>query len=162
MGRWLVIGGIALVAALGLGITQADVIEGRVVRVVDGDTIVVDHGGERHRVRFSGIDTPERDQPWGDAATREMRWLVAGQDVRVDWYKQDRWNRLIGNLYVDGEDVGLLMVERGMAWHFKRYADEQSARDREAYSGAENAARASKRGLWSDPQPVPPWEWRRR
>ena len=160
-GRWLVIGGIVLVAAISLSVPQAEVIEGRVVRVVDGDTIVVDHG-QRERVRFSAIDTPERDQPWGDSATREMRRIAAGKDVRVDWYKKDRWGRLIGNVFVDGEDVGLLMVERGMAWHFKRYAHEQTAGDREAYAQAEKAARAARRGLWSDPQPIPPWDWRRR
>ena len=91
-----------------------------------------------------------------------MRRLVAGKDVSVDWYKQDRWGRLIGNVYVDGEDAGLKMVERGMAWHFKRYADEQTASDRVAYDDAERGARSARRGLWSDPQPIPPWEWRRR
>ena len=63
MGRWLVIAGLLLAAAFSLGLTQAEVIEGRVVRVVDGDTIVVDHNAERHRIRLSGIDSPERDQP---------------------------------------------------------------------------------------------------
>jgi endonuclease YncB( thermonuclease family) len=60
------------------------------------------------------------------------------------------------------EDAGLLVVERGVAWHFKRYADEQSASDRQAYAAAEKAAQAARRGLCSDPQPVPPWEWQRR
>jgi endonuclease YncB( thermonuclease family) len=162
VGRWLVVAGLVLVAALGLGLSQADVTEGRVVRVVDGDTIVVEGQGIRQKVRLSAIDTPERDQPWGDSATREMRRLVAGKDVSVHWYKTDRWDRLIGNVLVDGEDAGLLMIERGMAWHFKRYADEQTPADRDAYSAAEKAAQAAKRGLWSDTQPIPPWEWRKR
>jgi len=162
MGRWLVIAGLALVAALGLGLSQADVTKGRVVRIVDGDTIVVEGQGIRQKVRLSAIDTPERDQPWGDSATREMRRLVAGKDVSVHWYKTDRWDRLIGNVLVDGEDAGLLMIERGMAWHFKRYADEQTPADRDAYSAAERAAQGARRGLWSDPEPTPPWEWRKR
>ena len=163
MGRWLAVAVIVLAAALiGLGLIQADVTEGRVVRIVDGDTIVVEGQGIRQKVRLSGIDTPERDQPWGSAATREMRRLVAGKDVSVHWYKTDRWDRLIGNVLVDGEDVGLLMIERGMAWHIQRYADEQTLSDMKAYAAAENAARAAKRGLWSDPQPIPPWEWRLR
>ena len=145
-----------------LTIAHAEVIEGRVVRIVDGDTIVVEGQGIRQKVRLSAIDTPERDQPWGDSATREMRRLVAGKDVSVHWYKTDRWDRLIGNVLVDGEDAGLLMIERGMAWHFTRYADEQTPADQKAYAAAEDAARRSRRGLWSDTQPIPPWEWRKR
>lgn len=129
-------------------VAHVELIEGRVVRVVDGDTIVVDHG-QRDRVRLSGIDTPKRDQPWGDAAKREMRRLVAGKDVSVNWYKRDRWDQLIENVYVDGEDVGLLMVEMGMAWHFKRYVHEQTPEARKAYARAEKAAQRAGKGLWS-------------
>ncbi len=162
MRPWLIAIGAVIALLLGTGFTQAEILEGRVVRVVNGDTLVVDLGGERHRVGLSGIDTPERDQPWGESATREMRRLVAGKDVSVDWYKKDRGGRLIGNVYVDGEDAGLLMVERGMAWHYKRYAIEQRVADRAAYAAAEKAAQAARKGIWSDPQPIPPWEWRRR
>jgi len=162
MRPWLIAIGLVIALLVGTGFTQAEVLDGRVVRIVDGDTIVVDHGGERRKVRLSAIDTPERDQPWGEAATKEMRRLVAGKTVSVDWHKEDRWGRLIGNVYADGEDVGRLMVERGMAWHYKRYAMEQRASDRVAYSDAERAAKAAKHGLWSDPEPIPPWEWRKR
>ena len=124
---------------------QADVTEGRVVRVLDGDTIVVEGQGIRQKVRLSGSDTPERGQPWGSTATREMRRLVAGKDVSVHWYNTDRWDRLIGNVLVDGEDAGLSMIERGMAWHFTGYVVEQTPSDMKAYSAAEDAARAAKR-----------------
>ena len=80
----------------------------------------------------------------------------------VVWYKTDRWDRLVGVVWCDGKDTNLNMIDRGMAWHFKRYAHEQSPDDREAYSAAEIAAQASRRGLWSDPDPVPPWEWRKK
>lgn len=135
---------------------------GRVVRVVDGDTIVLEAGTERHRVRLAGIDAPEKNQPWGEASTRELRRQVAGRDVIVDWAKKDRWNRLIGVIRLDGEDINLHMVDRGMAWHYKRYQAEQTPEDRKLYTAAEIAAQGARRGLWSDPEPVPPWEWRRR
>ena len=135
---------------------------GQVVRIVDGDTIVLATDGARHRVRLAGIDAPERNQPWGDASTRELRRQIAGQEVVVEWSKKDRWKRLIGVIRLDGEDINLLLVERGLAWHFKRYADEQDPKDRRAYSAAEKAAQGARRGLWSDPEPVPPWEWRKR
>ena len=163
MERWLAVATIVLAAVLiSLGLIQADITEGRVVRVVDGDTIIVEGQGIRQKVRLSGIDAPERDQPWGSSATREMRRLVAGKDVSVHWYKTDRWDRLIGNVLVDDEDVGLVMIKRGMAWHSRRYVDEQTPGEFKAYAAAEDAARAAKKGVWSDPRPIPPWEWRNR
>ena len=70
--------------------------------------------------------------------------------------KRDRWQRLIGIVRLADEDMNLHMVDRGLAWHYKQYADEKDTGDREAYSAAETDARDSKRGLWSDPEPVPP------
>ena len=135
---------------------------GHVIRIVDGDTILLEAQGVRHRVRLAGIDAPERNQPWGDAATRELRRQVAGQEVIVEWSKRDRWKRLIGIIRLDGEDINLHLVDRGLAWHYKRYADEQSPGDRSAYSAAQAAAEQARRGLWSDPEPMPPWDWRKR
>ena len=147
-----------LIAQLAHG---ADV-PGRVVRVVDGDTIVLEAGADRHRIRLAGIDAPERDQPWGEASTRELRRQVAGRDVVVEWYKRDRYERLIGIVWLDGTDVNLHMVDRGMAWHYKHYQAEQAPENRAAYSAAETAAQAAGLGLWSEGEPVPPWEWRSR
>ena len=117
---------------------------GQVTRIVDGDTIVLEAEGSKHRVRLAGIDAPERNQPWGETATRELRRQVAGQQVEVEWYKRDRWKRLIGVIWLDGEDMNLHMVDRGLAWHYKRYADEQSPGDRDAYSAAEKAAQEAR------------------
>ncbi|MDZ7654029.1 MAG: thermonuclease family protein [Burkholderiaceae bacterium] len=68
--------------------------------------------------------------------------------------------REVCKVYVDGLDVGLEQILRGMAWHFKRYEAEQPPQDRRAYGDAEVEARSARRGLWRDAQPVPPWEWR--
>ncbi len=98
----------------------------------------------------------------GEASTRELRHQITGKHVVVDWHKRDRWKRLIGVVRLADEDMNLHMIDRGLAWHYKRYADEQSSGERDAYAAAEEAARDAKRGLWSDPEPVPPWVWRRR
>ena len=66
----------------------------------------------------------------------------------------------MGQVIADGHDVGLVQIERGMAWHYKAYEREQRAEDVQAYAQAEVAAKAARRGLWADPKPVPPWEWR--
>ena len=157
-----------LLAASALLLTTAAIgadtfqLAGNIVRVVDGDTVVLEAAGHRHRVRLAGIDAPERNQPWGETSTRELRRQVAGRAVVVDWYKKDRWGRLIGVVQLAGDDVNLHMIDRGLAWHFKRYAAEQHPADRAAYAAAEDTARAERLGLWSDPDPVPPWEWRER
>lgn len=134
---------------------------GQVKRVVDGDTLVIESQEFDHRVRLASIDAPERNQPWGEASTRELRRQVAGRFVVVEWQKKDRWKRLIGIVRLAGEDINLHMIDRGMAWHYKRYQDEQTPGDREAYAKAEEAARGARRGLWSDPEPIAPWDWRR-
>jgi endonuclease YncB( thermonuclease family) len=145
-------------------------LSGKVVRVVDGDTVVLEAEGERYRVRLGAIDAPERDQPWGESSTRSMRRILAGKEARVDYYKRDRWGRLIGYIWVTPPDcptcgstldAGLYQLTVGMAWHFKRYAHEQAPEQRGQYKFAETEARAKKAGLWSDPEPIPPWEWRR-
>ena len=145
---------LAFLLTLSFAVSAVD-LPGRVVRVVDGDTLVIEAGDERRKVRLAGIDAPERDQLWGDASTRELRRQVAGRDVVVVWDKADRWDRLIGVIRLDGEGINLHMVDRGMAWHFKRYAREQTPEDRETYSAAEIAAQGARRGLWSDSTPVP-------
>ena len=80
-------------------------------------------------------------------------------DVETD--KVDRYGRRIGKIWVNGVDANLEQVRRGMAWHYKQYAGEQSEEDRERYALAEEEARAKRAGLWRDPGPVAPWEWRR-
>lgn len=154
-------------------LTAAETLSGRVVRVVDGDTVyVLDAAQEQHKIRLAGIDAPERGQPFGKKSKQRMSELVAGRDARVDWYKKDRWGRLIGQVWVASPEcradpcpktlnAGLTLVTSGLAWHYKKYAHEQSEEDRERYAFAEEEARAKNAGLWSEPNPIPPWEWRK-
>jgi endonuclease YncB( thermonuclease family) len=155
-------------------LAASETLSGRVVRVVDGDTVyVLDAAKTQHKVRLGGIDAPERGQPFGKRSKERMAELVVGKEVEVVWYKEDRWGRLIGTVWVASPDcrrdpcpktldAGLALITSGLAWHFKRYADEQPEEERERYAFAEEEARARKAGLWRDPNPVPPWEWRRR
>jgi len=81
--------------------------------------------------------------------------MVFGRDVVVYRKKLDRWGRTIGHVIVDGLDTNLAMLEAGMAWHYKEYDKNKRLAE------AENGARAARRGLWQNSDPVPPWEWRR-
>ncbi len=155
----------ALFCALIVGIstaTLADTLIGKVVGVSDGDTITVLDGQQvQHKVRLMGIDCPEKAQPFGQNAKQSLSDLVFGRSVNVEWQKLDRYERIVGKVLVSGQDANLEQVRRGLAWHYKKYEREQEPLDRATYSQAEIEARMSNRGLWSDPTPIPPWDWRK-
>ena len=135
---------------------------GRVVGIIDGDTIdVLMPGFQVARVRLAGIDAPERGQAFGTAAKAALSELVFARQVVVHWKKRDRYERLVGKVTVLGADANLAMVARGMAWHYVRFEAEQERGDRAAYAQAEREAREQRRGLWADPRPVAPWDHRK-
>lgn len=140
---------------------SAEVTVGRVIGVSDGDTVtVLSSENVQHKIRLSGIDAPERAQPFGQRAKEKMAELTYGKMVSVDWSKRDRYQRLVGKVTVGEVDAGLVLIRTGLAWHYKRYEQEQPPADRESYAAAEHAARRSQVGLWSDTSPIPPWNWR--
>lgn len=172
-GRWsprlFPIAGV-LIAGLFTTFAEAQALHGRVVGVTDGDTIAVqDSDRLTHKVRLSGIDAPESRQAFGKRSKESLSRLVFGKPVRVAWTKKDRYGRIVGQVWVQPLDCptcGLTLdanrtqLAVGMAWWFKRYADEQPLPERLAYEQEELDARARRVGLWSDPAPIAPWDWR--
>ena len=152
----------ALILALSLGrVSQAaddPVLPGTVVGVVDGDTADIRLQSGMIRVRLHAIDAPERDQPHGAASKQALSRLVYGKQVNVEPIEQDRYDRLVARLWLDGLDVNAEMVKQGAAWVYRRYADDP------AYCAYEKTARDQKRGLWAlqRDQRAAPWEWRKR
>ncbi|SEA52096.1 thermonuclease family protein [Acidovorax soli] len=139
----------------------ADTLDGKVVGVSDGDTVTLLTAEHRQiKIRIAGIDAPEKAQAFGQAAKKAMSACAFGKAASVEWKKLDRYGRTIGQLSVDGVDCGLRQVELGLAWHYKAYEREQAPTDRQAYAEAEKAAKEAGKGLWSDPKPQPPWEFR--
>ena len=140
---------------------QADTLSGRVVRVVNEDTLVVlDASKTQQKIRLQGIDAPERKQAFGTKSKEHLSDLVTGQVVVVEYNDLDRYQRIRGKVLLDGEDVNLEQVSSGMAWHYKKYEREQATADRIRYYDAEREARRQKLGLWHDPNPVPLWDYR--
>jgi endonuclease YncB( thermonuclease family) len=134
---------------------------GRVVAITDGDTLtILTTDRVQHRVRLAGIDTPEKRQPFGQVAKDHLSSLVNGQTVKVNYYKRDRYGRIVGTVLVNGADAGLRQIEAGLAWHYKQYQGEQDASDRARYANVEIEAQEARRGLWALPeaQRVPPWD----
>jgi endonuclease YncB( thermonuclease family) len=134
----------------------AEFFEGRVVKVMDGDTIDVLVGQQTRRVRLFGIDTPERGQPWYQKSKRALSRRVFGKEVRVNDVDTDRYGRTVGEVYADNVCVGCELVREGNAWVYRRYTDDPVLYQLEA------EARTAQRGIWGLPesQRVPPWEWR--
>jgi len=121
---------------------------------------MTEHGVER--VRISGIDAPELGQPYSRVARTALLNLVSEQVLSLACDKRDIYGRLVCAVRVEKIDVGLQLVLLGLAWHFKRYEDEQSPSDRVAYSTAEEEARRQRIGLFRQSQPMPPWDCRKR
>jgi endonuclease YncB( thermonuclease family) len=128
---------------------------GKVVKVRDGDSMEIRRGGANVRVRVFGIDSPERGQPWSARAKSFTTGLVANQDVVVVVRDVDRYGRIVGIIKLkDGRDLAHELLRAGLAWYYRRYANDP------ALEKLEDEARAARRGLWSEPRPVPPWKFR--
>jgi endonuclease YncB( thermonuclease family) len=135
---------------------------GQVKAVSDGDRItVVDNKKNEHKIRLAGIDAPEPGQEFGAAARDYLSGLVLNQPVTVVGKRSDRDGRLIAQVFMLGRDVSYSLLWAGLAWHDESLDDDQPKDDRKRYAEAEKFARGTKVNLWSQPKPVPPWEYRK-
>ncbi len=146
--------------------------DARVVGVTDGDTItVLDANNVQHRIRLAGVDAPEKGQPFAERSKQSLRRMVMGRNARIEWDEQDRYGRLVGKVWVTPAgincaqepcprtlDAGRAQLTVGLAWHY--LGRHQGEEDSLAYEFDEVEARARRVGLWSEPDPVAPWEWR--
>ena len=129
-----------------------------VVGITDGDTFtVINRDKLQLKVRIIGIDAPEKKQAYGNKSRQTLSDLIFQQQIEIDVQYQEKWGRYVAKVYLaDGRDVGLLMLQAGMAWHNVNYDKTP------AYAAAEKAARKAKKGLWADAHPVAPWDFRSR
>lgn len=123
---------------------------------------VLDAGRRQHKIRLLGVDAPEKDQDFGERSKQSLSDLVFGKDVTVEYEKNDRYGRTLGKLMVGGRSANLEQVRAGLAWFYRHYAEDVPEADRTALYEAEREARQGKRGLWSQSNPTPPWDFRRR
>ena len=131
--------------------------EGKVVKVIDGDTVqVLDNQNANIRVRLYGIDAPESKQSWGKKSKQALSSAVAGKTVKVVEHGPDVYGRELGTIWLDGYDINASMVGSGHAWVY-RFDNEAIV---PAYIKFETGAKNTALGLWSENSPIPPWEWR--
>lgn len=137
------------------------VLNGHVAQVLDGDTLEVNDQNRRlFRIRLQGIDAPEKSQAYGPQAKEFLAKLTLNRNVEIIWNEKDQYGRLIGKITLDQKDVCLEMISAGLAWHFTKYEQSQSEEDRQLYKATEKRVREQRKGLWADPTPQPPWEYR--
>jgi endonuclease YncB( thermonuclease family) len=124
-------------------LTDPSNLEGKVVKIADGDTITVLVDRQQVRVRLSAIDAPERGQDFSQRSRQALADLVFGKQVRIETHGKDRYGRVIGDVFVGGKLVNEVMVRQGWAWNFVKYS--RSPRLAEL----ERQARVERRGLWA-------------
>lgn len=148
------------------------VVEGKVIKVTDGDTVQVMTGeGTKLTVRLYGIDAPEMPkvnhrtgkvhksgQPYGEEAERALVQKITGKTVRSEIMDIDQYKRMVGRIVLNGQDINREMVKEGWAWAYKQYLQSPYASE---YIGTEKQARAARLGLWQQGNPQPPWEFRK-
>jgi len=130
--------------------------EGQVVSVIDGDTIEVMHDGRAERIRLHGIDCPESGQAFGTRAKQFCSQAAFGKTVGVQPVDTDQYGRTVAEVYLpQGGSLNHGLVAAGLAWWYQQYAPaDQTLKDLEA------RAREARVGLWRDPSPVAPWDFR--
>ena len=140
---WIVAGG---------ALAGQDVMTGKCVKVLDGDTLIIECEKNRRTVNIEGIDAPELGQPWGKEVRGFVRDMVRGQDVKVE-VLEDNGDTVLARVTVNGIDLSEMLVSRGLAWVPEGSTDSDLL-------GMGTKAKDLPCGLWMDPEPEPPWEFR--
>lgn len=129
--------------------------KGRVVAVKDGDTIeIIDSLNNTTTIRFAGIDCPEKSQDYGQKAKQFTSDLIYNKEVRVAPVTRDRYGRTVAWIYLNNDCINELILVNGYAWHYIKYDTSPKLDSLEA------VAKSRKRGLWSQNNPTPPWDYR--
>ena len=142
--------------------TAISLLHGKVTKVDSGDAftaLITD--GSTERVRLVGIDAPDPDQVWGDKSYFALAALLNGKDVVIRFRGRDAYGRILGRVIADGKDVGLTQLTNGNAWYMKADAPQLTPPARKLYPAAEASAKKNRIGLWADPAPVSPWDFRK-
>lgn len=130
---------------------------GKVVRVADGDTFtILDADKKQIRIRFHGIDCPEKGQDFYKKAKDYVSDRSFGKNVKLEVKDKDRYGRIVAVVWIKGKNLNLSLLQEGLAWHYTSFDKSK------AYAQAEEKARKSKKNIWSHKDPIAPWKFRRK
>jgi endonuclease YncB( thermonuclease family) len=146
------------IASCGTETDRSKTIDGKVVSIADGDTFtLLSNENKQIKIRLYGIDCPEKKQDFGQVAKQKLSDFIFGKTVRVVQKDIDRYKRIVALVYDKQNNcINTEMLKAGLAWHYTKYDQNPE------WQQLENSARANHLGLWSQPSPTPPWEWRRK
>jgi endonuclease YncB( thermonuclease family) len=125
------------------------------IRVVDGDTIQAEAKGKEIKIRLVEIDAPEMNQPFGFQSKNFLNKLLYERDVTLIAKGEDRYGRILGEIYADGESANKSMIKSGFAWVYDRYVQDLSL------YRYQDQAKSKNLGLWQAENPIAPWVWRK-
>lgn len=144
-------------AALIPALARAEAIQGRVIYVRDGDSLLIRSSGKNFMVRIHGIDCPELGQAYGKKARKFTKKLALNKTISVIPMDIDSYNRVVGDVMLpDGRNLAFALVEAGLAWWYRYYAP-----NNRRLESLEKKARQKRIGLWAGKNPVPPRDWRK-
>jgi micrococcal nuclease len=138
----------------GNAVSDEKILAGKVVSVIDGDTVIVLSNNKQFKIRLTEIDSPENGQPYGNKAKVFLHNLVFNRSIKVHITGIDKYQRILGYLYLEDINVNYEIVKNGYAWQYTYYSNSAILHEYENY------ARVNKLGLWKDDVPIKPWEWR--
>jgi micrococcal nuclease len=143
------------------GICQAEMppFNAKVIRIIDGDTLEIQRERRVQRVRIWGIDTPERDQPYASQAQQFTRSLLVGRETVIQPMDFDVYGRLVALITVDEKNISEELVGSGLAWVHIYFCNEPICT---AWQSLQQRAKSRRIGLWSDPHPIAPWQWKKK
>ena len=125
------------------------------IKVIDGDTIHAQHNGDKIKIRLVEIDAPEMDQPFGAQSKNFLNRLLYKKNVTLISQGEDRYGRILGEIYVDGQSANRSMIRSGFAWVYDRHVEDLSLYE------YQDQAKAKNLGLWRGDDPIAPWVWRK-
>jgi micrococcal nuclease len=126
----------------------------KITQFYDGDTVEIQDGLNAYKLRLTDIDAPERNQSYGKTAKRALTKLCKNANIQVHLSGIDKYQRNLGKLSCNNQDVSVFMISNGHAWFNRRYSMDYTL------DLAEQTARTNKIGLWKCKNPTPPWQWR--
>ena len=131
-------------------------LKGKIIHISDGDTVhLLTDNKEKIKIRLNDIDAPESKQAFGNKSKENLKNYIYQKNVVVEYKNKDKYKRVLGTIYYQNRDINLQQVKNGYAWVYKKYSKNP------IYFKAEQDARINKIGLWSDKNPIEPWEFRK-
>ena len=137
------------------GIAEAADFFGKVIAVLDGDTLLVLRSGNPVKVRLAEVDAPEKTQPYGTASQKSLAEMVMGKQIKVASRAADDYGRLVATVHANGLNVNHEQVRRGMAWEYSRFHSNREL------MALQREAQQARRGLWAGDGAVEPSQWRK-